>query len=518
MAQLLLCMLVLATGTVSYAALSDYTEDFSSTAGTNGWTVVFGSPTINHNTWVNDFDDGDLTQSLPYVEGMTLTGDGVLGDGAMRLNTVDATQANEAIGYTLSGTIDSGETVTFSGSLFTGTGSYTATYLQIWDVTDNELLVQSDSVLVAGNTATNYLPLDFSVEYTASVADAGHTIQIRLLENCNKNYRDPIVDNVSAISVVHTGLVDYAEDFSSTAGTNRWAVVLGSPTINYNTWANDFDDGDPAQSLVYAEGMTLTGDGVLGDGAMRLNTADATSANEAIGYTLSGTLVEGERITFSGSLFTGTGSYTATYLQIWDVTDNELLAQSDSILVRGNSAVNYVPLDFSVEYTAVAADAGHTIQIRLLENCNKDYRDPIVDNVSVVSVIPAGGYIGWAENWGVDIGASTNDYDSDGLSNLYEYGLGGDPTNALDQGTSPEFGIVNVGGTNWFGYVHPQRAAYPNSDLSYFLELNMDLIFGTWSNAGYTVAGTNVTGGELDFVTNLMDTVAGGKFIRLIIE
>ena len=122
----------------------------------------------------------------------------------------------------------------------------------------------------------------------------------------------------------------------------------------------------------------------------------------------------------------------------------------------------------------------------------------------------------WSNSYTLVEGPSGDD-DSDGLLNIYEYGLGGDPTNAADQGTSPEFGIVDVGGTNWFGYVHPQLSD-PDSGLSYFLETCTDLVSGTWTNAGYMVTGTNVTGNSLDFVTNVTDTAEDQKFIRLIIE
>ena len=145
------------------------------------------------------------------------------------------------------------------------------------------------------------------------------------------------------------------------------------------------------------------------------------------------------------------------------------------------------------------------------------YGGSTFDNFNLQGPPKVPGYAGWAAGWGVDIGAETADYDEDGLLNIYEYGLGGDPTNAADRGTSTEFGIMDVGGTNWFGYVHPQLSD-PDSGLSYYLELNTDLVSGTWTNSGYTVAGTNVTGGELDFVTNVTDTVESQKFIRLIIE
>lgn len=135
-----------------------------------------------------------------------------------------------------------------------------------------------------------------------------------------------------------------------------------------------------------------------------------------------------------------------------------------------------------------------------------------------ISTKATAGYARWAGGWGVDIGAETNDFDNDGLNNLYEYGLGGDPTDEFDQGTAPVFGIADAGGSNVFSYVYPQLSD-PVSGLAYSLALSSDLVVGTWAtNTGYTVLGTNVTGNALDFVTNVTDTVDGEKYIRLIIE
>ncbi len=132
-----------------------------------------------------------------------------------------------------------------------------------------------------------------------------------------------------------------------------------------------------------------------------------------------------------------------------------------------------------------------------------------------VSAVP--GYAGWAGGWGVDLGAETNDYDADGLNNLYEFGLGGDPTNGMDRGIFPTFGIEDAGGgSNAFNYVHPQLSD-PDSGLIYHLLLNTNLVDGTWVNAGYSVSGTNVTGGTLDFVTNTINMAEREKFIRLVI-
>ncbi len=45
-----------------------------------------------------------------------------------------------------------------------------------------------------------------------------------------------------------------------------------------------------------------------------------------------------------------------------------------------------------------------------------------------------------------------------------------------------------------------------------------DLVVGDWANVGYTITGTNITSGDLDFVTNTTGTVEDEKFIRLMIE
>ncbi len=129
-------------------------------------------------------------------------------------------------------------------------------------------------------------------------------------------------------------------------------------------------------------------------------------------------------------------------------------------------------------------------------------------------------YEDWAEEFlltGGDADPSA-DPDGDQLNNLSEYAFGGDPTNALDQGISPTTTLGEVGGTNWLEYVYPKQS-YSLSDLTYHIEVNDNLIVGTWTNSGYSTVGTGMINDDFDAVTNRISTDTKDKqYIRLIVE
>ncbi len=346
-------------------------------------------------------------------------------------------------------------------------------------------------------------------------------------------------------------LTIYEDDFSGAAGVATKTVPDVSPAGFEQKYFKTGLDGngrlestDPAQGTagyrVKLGTAPLTDDPTLAEISYTVTMRTPTNDWVMIGFQeedLNGLLVTAENngpvVQFSptfvllrGGTWEGgntTGALTGFYAAgevITAVMTYHVAEQTLDLTINGSTVTNGWALNHEFPVGTPSDPVVYWLNTQLRYQPSAANGGTYIDNLQVATV-PSGalpGYAGWAGEWGVDIGAETNDYDGDGLLNIYEYGLGGDPTNEFDQGTSPVFGIENVGGTNWFGYVHPQLSD-PASGLSYSLALRSDLILGDWAtNTGYVVTGTNVTGGELDFVTNVTDTVDGKKFIRLIIE
>lgn len=341
----------------------------------------------------------------------------------------------------------------------------------------------ADNFVFTGNSISAFSLATAFVANTLTGGD-GSTLRIR----SNQSLSGALIVTGSSGALSFLRLVE-------SGAVSRSFTVSGSTTLGGTRFRFLVDQADDVltlnlDALSFVEGSLIE---KQGSGDLVLN---ATSL-KANGNTLE---IDSGKVTFGG-----TADYAGLSVDVTGVSGSGKLVVSNSItlkaltIVGANIATGVYPPGDPI-YTT--------------------YVDRLLDGGGTLTVDPDAelkGYTLWAGGWMVDIGTETNDYDVDGLLNVYEYGLGGDPTNALDQGVSPVFEIVDDGGSDVFRYIHPQLSD-PNSGLDYHLELNTDLATGSWVDAGYTVSGTNVTVGTLDFVTNTTDTVDGEKFIRLIIE
>ncbi|MDF7824123.1 hypothetical protein P4B35_08875 [Pontiellaceae bacterium B12227] len=173
-------------------------------------------------------------------------------------------------------------------------------------------------------------------------------------------------------------------------------------------------------------------------------------------------------------------------------TDVDLTGLADNTLSLGQSATFKIRVD---EF----GDAGRSL----------------IDNIGFFG---SGGspYFAWSFEYGLTEGEYGDD-DNDGQLNIYEFGFGGNPTNGFVDGNLPEYGTMEVGGTNMFEYVYARRTG--NSGLNYYLEVNNNLVYGTWTNGGYTeVAETGIIDADFESVTNLVPATEDSKFVRMTIE
>jgi hypothetical protein len=82
---------------------------------------------------------------------------------------------------------------------------------------------------------------------------------------------------------------------------------------------------------------------------------------------------------------------------------------------------------------------------------------------------PVSDYVQWASGWGTDIGGLADDHEPDGLINLMEYALGGNPLINEAAGILPKGSLVAEGGSNWFYYSYDRRDDAAERGLSYLV-------------------------------------------------
>jgi hypothetical protein len=132
---------------------------------------------------------------------------------------------------------------------------------------------------------------------------------------------------------------------------------------------------------------------------------------------------------------------------------------------------------------------------------------------SITVVSPSTRYADWVTSHDLN-GSEIDDDDGDGIANLVEYALGGNPNNSSDRGSLPTF-TRDVKGLN---FTHVKRSA-PGESIRYNLQISDHLAPPNWTTLGSVVIGVRQLSPDFESITHRISTLPDSKkFIRLKIE
>ena len=129
-----------------------------------------------------------------------------------------------------------------------------------------------------------------------------------------------------------------------------------------------------------------------------------------------------------------------------------------------------------------------------------------------------GDYDSWANGYNL-VGADRDpdaDLEPDGMDNLTEYALGGDPNSDDASVFLPTY----TSDAAYIEYVHRERSDAASRGLDYTVQSTAMLTLPAWADdSTITYVGKGAINGDFDSVTNRLDTGSGSEyFIRLRIE
>jgi hypothetical protein len=135
-------------------------------------------------------------------------------------------------------------------------------------------------------------------------------------------------------------------------------------------------------------------------------------------------------------------------------------------------------------------------------------------NTGDSTVTPSELYATWAGANGANVADMLDDTDFDGMTELLEYALGGNPTTNDAAAILP----TSEAAGDWMYYIYNRRDDAADRGLTYEVLSSTDLVFGPITNATAEVGASTAVGG-FESVTNRVSTTTEGKqFMNLNVE
>ena len=305
--------------------------------------------------------------------------------------------------------------------------------------------------------------------------------------------------------------------------TRDTPILPPAPVKDVHTW--EFN------TLGDTEGWADNGTGDI----VGMTVANTISGSEVV-LTSSDVIGTGDsQIVYAGSAITPPGPWAAWEIRMrqltgnpgagatipvdpFDATQVTFVANNTVVIDLGTEIISFVP-ESNGWITAIFdisrvgfVDLG-TLRIDAVSDIDLNFE---IDYTKVSSV--GSKYESWSQVvYGLAAGTDslmTADPDGDGFNNLYEFGFGGDPTNATDIGFV-ESSIVDDGGTSYVEYNYARRTD-SKTGLTYAFEQRGDLIVDSWTDlAGSAEVGTWKASDDYEVVTNRIETVDATEFHRV---
>ncbi|MDH7461697.1 Ig-like domain-containing protein [Chitinophagaceae bacterium 26-R-25] len=276
------------------------------------------------------------TTAIALVYNDADNGDG-LNDGAMLIKAAATTPALQGIQYLLSGSPLAGEQINLESKYYQYGSSYAKFKMQVYDVTDSLVLAETSTIVTSSGvvgTAT--------LSYTFTTSNVGDQIIVRFVHN----------DDLNPLRGVAIDYLKVDEHFISMQPP---PAPLATFDVSHFNWSKIGDS--TAITLVNTDADN--GDG-LNDGAMLL-TGNTTPALQGIQYLLVGAPHAGEQINLESKYYQGTSSYAKFKMQVYDVTDSLVLAET-AVITTSTGVVGTATLS----YIFTASSAGDQIMVRFV--------------------------------------------------------------------------------------------------------------------------------------------------------
>jgi len=285
---------------------------------------------IDDGGWVKIDNLSPITQVFTDAD----NGDGA-NDGAVAINWAAPTSGLLGLYYPLSGTPLNGEQLTLEAKSYATSTSYVKLKMQVFNVTEGIVLAQSTDVTFSGTTVAT-----LSLSYTFTEASIGDKIIVRIIRTDDLN-------------VVRASAIDYLKVNGQLVNVFRAPHLAGKD----GSWSK-IENTNPV-NILYTDADN--GDGI-NDGAVSIAGPGATAPLQGIQCKLTGTPFEGEQINLEAKYYATSTSYVKLKMQVFNVTDNIVLAQSPEAFFTGLGTV----ATSTLSYVFDAASVGDQIIIRIV--------------------------------------------------------------------------------------------------------------------------------------------------------